>query len=171
MLTNLRKEVQIMSEKKNIISDGIKKVGKVKFITEFKEFISRGNVVDLAVGLIIGSAFTAIVTSLVNNIIMPAVGMITGGIDFSNLKIVLKEAVVGADGLIDPTTEVAIGYGTFISTIINFILVALSVFILIKVIGKFRRKKEEEPEPEPEPDPQIVLLTEIRDLLKEEKGE
>ncbi len=158
-----------MSEKKNIIGDGIKKVGKIKFITEFKEFISRGNVVDLAVGLIIGSAFTAIVTSLVNNIIMPAVGMLTGGIDFSNLKIVLKEAVAGADGLIDPTTEVAIGYGVFISTIINFLLVALSVFILIKVIGKFRRKKEEEPAPEPEPDPQVVLLTEIRDLLKDKE--
>ncbi len=156
--------------KENKIKDGLEKVKKVKFITEFKAFISRGNVMDMAVGMIVGSAFTAIVTALVNKVLMPALGMLTGGIDFKELKYILvpevKEIVDGVEQI--TTAEVAIGYGEFIGAIINFFLIAISVFILIKAIGSFKRKKEEEPAPaeEPAPDPQIVLLTEIRDLLK-----
>lgn len=149
-----------------------KKVSKVKFVTEFKEFISRGNVMDMAVGIIIGGAFTAIVTALVNSVLMPALGMITGGIDFSQLKIVLKNAVLDTAGEI-VTPEVAIGYGTFIAAIINFLLIAFSVFVLIKVLGKMKRKKAVETAPapieQPKPDPQIELLTEIRDLLKQQQ--
>ena len=148
------------------VGHGVEKVTKIKFITEFKDFISKGNVMDMAVGMIVGAAFTAIVTSLVNNILMPALGMITGQIDFSDLKIILQAAVKDEAGEII-TPEVAIGYGAFINSIISFLLIALSIFILIKVIGSFKRKKKEEPkEEEPKPDPQIELLTEIRDLLK-----
>ena len=149
------------------VGHGVEKVTKIKFITEFKDFISKGNVMDMAVGMIVGAAFTAIVTSLVNNILMPALGMITGQIDFSDLKIILQAAVKDEAGEII-TPEVAIGYGAFINSVISFLLIALSVFILIKVIGSFKRKKKEEPkeEEEPKPDPQIELLTEIRDLLK-----
>lgn len=158
--------------KENKTKKAAEKIGKVKFITEFKAFISRGNVLDMAVGMIVGSAFTAIITALVNKVLMPALGMLTGGIDFKDLKIVLKEAVLNAE---DPTIidvpEVAICYGEFIAAIVNFFLIAISVFILIKVIGSFKRKKVEEPATveEPKPDPQIELLTEIRDLLKAEK--
>lgn len=148
------------------VGHGVEKVTKIKFITEFKDFISKGNVMDMAVGMIVGAAFTAIVTSLVNNILMPALGMITGQIDFSDLKIILQAAVKDEAGEII-TPEVAIGYGAFINSVISFLIIALSVFILIKVIGSFKRKKKEEPkEEEPKPDPQIELLTEIRDLLK-----
>lgn len=122
------------------------------FIAEFKAFIARGNVLDMAVGIIIGSAFTAIVTSLVNNIIMPIVGVIIGGIDFSGLKVTVGSA--------------AINYGAFIQAIINFLLIALTVFIIIKALSKAKRKQAEEPvEEEPAPTPEVELLTEIRDLL------
>ena len=122
------------------------------FIAEFKAFIARGNVLDMAVGIIIGSAFTAIVTSLVNDIIMPIVGVIIGGIDFSGLK-----ATVGSS---------AINYGLVIQAIINFLLIALTVFIIIKALSKAKRKQAEEPvEEEPAPTPEVELLTEIRDLL------
>lgn len=122
------------------------------FIAEFKAFIARGNVLDMAVGIIIGSAFTAIVTSLVNDIIMPIVGVIIGGIDFSGLKV-----TVGSS---------AISYGLFIQAIINFLLIALTVFIIIKALSKAKRKQAEEPaEEEPAPTPEVELLTEIRDLL------
>ena len=146
------------------VGQGVEKVGKIKFISEFKDFISKGNVMDM----IVGAAFTAIVTSLVNNILMPALGMITGQIDFSDLKIVLKAAVKEGTEIIEP--EVAIGYGAFINSVISFLLIALSVFILIKVLGAFKRKKAEAPKEEPKPDPQIELLTEIRDLLKGESA-
>ena len=122
------------------------------FIAEFKAFIARGNVLDMAVGIIIGSAFTAIVTSLVNDIIMPIVGVIIGGIDFSGLKVTVGSA--------------AISYGVFIQAIINFLLIALTVFIIIKALSKAKRKQTEEPvEEEPAPTPEVELLTEIRDLL------
>ena len=120
-------------------------------IAEFKAFIARGNVLDMAVGIIIGSAFTAIVTSLVNDIIMPIVGVIIGGIDFSG-KVTVGSA--------------AINYGVFIQAIINFLLIALTVFIIIKALSKAKRKQAEEPaEEEPAPTPEVELLTEIRDLL------
>lgn len=144
---------------------------KKGFVAEFKEFISRGNVLDMAVGVIIGGAFGKISTSLVNDVIMPAISMLTGGIDFSSWKVILKAAVAGANGVIDPSTEVAIRYGTFLATILDFLIIAFAVFCLIKGINTFRRKKTEPeepagPAPEPEPSNEEKLLTEIRDLLK-----
>lgn len=141
---------------------------KKGFIAEFKEFVARGNVMDMAVGVIIGGAFGKISTSLVNDIIMPAVSMLTGGVDFSNWKIVLRAAVASADGAIDPATEIAIRYGTFLATILDFIIIALAVFCLIKFINGLHRKKEEAPAAPlapPEPSAEEKLLTEIRDLL------
>ena len=139
------------------------------FMAEFKQFIARGNVMDMAVGVIIGGAFGKISTSLVNDVIMPAISMLTGGIDFSNWKIVLKAAVAGADGVIDPATEVAIKYGSFLATILDFIIIAFAVFCLIKFSNGLHRKKEEAPAAPPappEPSAEEKLLTEIRDLLK-----
>ena len=144
---------------------------KTGFMAEFKQFIARGNVMDMAVGVIIGGAFGKISTSLVNDVIMPAVSMLTGGIDFSNWKIVLKAAVAGADGAIDPATEVAIKYGSFLATILDFLLIAFAVFCPSKFLNGLHRKKEEEvpatPPAPPEPSAEEKLLTEIRDLLKE----
>ncbi len=137
------------------------------FLAEFKTFIARGNVMDMAVGVIIGGAFGKISTSLVNDVILPAVSMLTGGVDFSNWKIVLKAAVAGADGVIDPATEVAIRYGAFLATILDFVIIAFAVFCLIKAINAMRRKKEQAPPPPPpEPSNEEKLLAEIRDLLK-----
>ena len=131
------------------------------FFAEFREFISRGSVVDLAVGIIIGSSFTAIVNSLVNDLVMPCVGWLLKGIDFKDFKYVLTPEAGDA-------AEVAIKYGSFIQSIINFVLIALVVFLLIKFINTFRRKEEEIPPAEPKPDPQLIMLTEIRDLLKKD---
>ncbi len=141
---------------------------KKGFIGEFKEFIARGNVMDMAVGVIIGGAFGKISTSLVNDIIMPAVSMLTGGVDFSGWKIVLKQAVVENGEEI--AAAVTINYGTFLATILDFLIVAFAIFCLIKGINSLHRKKEEpapEPAPEPEPSAEEKLLVEIRDLLKE----
>ena len=149
-----------------------------KFFEEFKAFAMRGNVVDLAVGMIIGSAFGKITTSLVNDVIMPAVSMLMGGVDFTQWKIVLKEAVLNAEGAIDPATEVAIKYGNLIAVIVDFIILAFAIFCMVKAINTMRekadalKKKEEEAaaEPEapaePEPSNEEKLLMEIRDLLK-----
>ena len=150
--------------------------GKAKgFMGEFKAFIARGNVMDMAVGVIIGGAFGKISTSLVNDVIMPLISMLTGGIDFSNWKIILKPAVAGADGVIDASTEVAVRYGTFLATILDFLIIAFAVFLMIKAINGFHdklKKQEkapaEEPAP-PEPSNEEKLLTEIRDLLKAQK--
>ncbi len=142
---------------------------KTGFIGEFKEFIARGNVMDMAVGVIIGGAFGKISTSLVNDVIMPLVSMLTGGVDFSAWKIVLKAAVAGADGVIDPATEVAVKYGAFLATILDFLIVAFAIFCVIKAINAMHRKKEEapaEPPAPPEPSNEEKLLAEIRDLLK-----
>ena len=137
----------------------VKEKGK-GFLGEFKEFIARGNVVDMAVGVIIGGAFGKISTSLVNDIVMPLVSMLTGGIDFTTWKWVLKAAV-------GETPEVAVNFGLFLATILDFIIVAFAVFCMIKVINAMRRKKEEAPAPAPDPEPsEEKLLTEIRDLLK-----
>lgn len=143
------------------------------FVAEFKQFIARGNVMDMAVGVIIGGAFGKISTSLVNDVIMPVVSMLTGGVDFSDWKVVLKPAVAGVDGVLDPASEVAIRYGTFLATILDFLIIAFAVFCLIKAINSLHRKKEEEapaaPEAPPEPSNEEKLLGEIRDLLKERK--
>ena len=141
-----------------------------KFFEEFKAFAMRGNVVDMAVGVVIGGAFGKITTSIVNDIIMPCISMITGGVDFSQWKIVLKEAVANAEGVIDPATEVAIRYGNTIAIILDFIIIAFAVFCLVKGLNSLRRKEEEPaPEPAPEPTAEEKLLTEIRDLLKAQK--
>ncbi|HRX08052.1 MAG TPA: large-conductance mechanosensitive channel protein MscL [Candidatus Limiplasma sp.] len=128
-------------------------------LKEFREFAVKGNVMDLAVAVIIGAAFGKIVSSLVNDVIMPVIGLIVGGIDFASLKIVLTPAVGDA-------AEVAILYGTFIQTIVDFLLIALSVFFVVKLVGKLKKKEEEKPAAYAEPAEDIVLLTEIRDLLK-----
>ena len=143
-----------------------------KFFNEFKTFAMRGNVIDLAVGVVIGGAFGKITTSIVNDIIMPFISMLTGGINFSEWKWVLKEAVANAEGVIDPATEVAIKYGNTIAIILDFIIIAFAVFCMVKAINGLHRKKEEpapEPVPEPEPSAEEKLLTEIRDLLKEKQ--
>lgn len=129
------------------------------FIAEFKEFALKGNVVDLAVGVIIGGAFGKIVTSLIDNVIMPPIGMITGGVDFSNLAVTLKAAQ-------GETPAVLWKYGAFIQTVFDFVTLALCVFLMVKGMNHWKRKAEEAP-PAPEATPaDIVLLTEIRDLLK-----
>ena len=144
------------------------------FMGEFKAFIARGNVLDMAVGVIIGGAFGKISTSLVNDVIMPLISVLTGGVDFSNWKIVLKAAVAGADGAIDASTEIAIRYGAFLATILDFLIIAFAVFLMIKTINGFhdKLKKQEAPAEKPappEPSNEEKLLTEIRDLLKARK--
>lgn len=128
-------------------------------LKEFKEFAMRGNVIDLAVGLVIGAAFSKIVSSLVNNIIMPPLGVLIGGVDFSDLRIVLKEAQ-------GEVAEVSMDYGILIQTIVEFVIIAFAVFIVIKGINSLKRKKEEAPAAPPAPPEDVKLLTEIRDLLK-----
>ena len=142
-----------------------------KFLDEFKTFAMRGNVVDLSVGVVMGGAFGKITTSVVNDIIMPAVAMLTGGVSFTDWKLVLKEAVMAADGVTVEVAEVAINYGNLISTIMDFIIIAFAVFCMVKFINGLHKKKEEEPAPpaDPEPTAEEKLLTEIRDLLKEKR--
>jgi len=140
-----------------------------KFFEEFKAFAMRGNVIDMAVGVVIGGAFGKITTSIVNDIIMPLISMLTGGINFSDWKWVLKEAVLDAEGAV-ATAEVAVNFGNTIAIILDFIIIAFAVFCMVKALNNLHRKKEEPaPEPEPEPDPAPTteeLLAEIRDLLK-----
>lgn len=138
-----------------------------KFLSEFKEFAMRGNVIDLAVGVVIGGAFGKITTSLVEDIIMPLISMLTGGVDFSQWKWVLK-AGVAATETTEEIAEVAINYGNLIATILDFIIIALVIFAMIKAINKMHKKPEEEPAAPAGPTSE-ELLTEIRDLLKEEK--
>jgi large conductance mechanosensitive channel len=135
-------------------------------LKEFKEFISRGSVIDLAVGIIIGAAFTAIVNSLVNDIIMPPIGLLLGGIDFTNFFIILKGTSQGTLKATQDSGAVVIAYGQFINSVIKFLIVAAAVFLLIKQVNLFVRKKEAAPEAPPPPPPEIELLTQIRDLLK-----
>jgi len=132
--------------------------GLMKLVDEFKAFIMRGNVVDMAVGVIIGGAFGKIVTSLVNDIFMPIIGMVLGNVNFTSLEIKLGEPVEGAE-------QAAIRYGMFIQEIVNFLIIALCIFMVIKLINKAKKKKDEEPAPAPEPTKEEVLLTEIRDAL------
>ena len=141
-----------------------------KFFEEFKAFAMRGNVIDMAVGVVIGGAFGKITTSIVNDIIMPLVSMLTGGIDFSEWKWVLKEAVLDAEGAV-ASAEVAVNFGNTIAIVVDFIIIAFAVFCMVKGINSLHRKKEEPapepaPEPIPEPSAEEKLLTEIRDLLK-----
>ncbi len=138
-----------------------------KFIQDFKEFALKGNVIDMAVGVIVGGAFGKIVSSLVNDIIMPLVSVITGGDGYKNLKWVITPASTGADGTV-AIEEVAVNYGLFIQNVVDFFIVALCIFIALRYTVKFmhKEKKAEETAPAPEPSPEVKLLTEIRDELK-----
>ncbi|MGN5955821.1 large-conductance mechanosensitive channel protein MscL [Sphingobacterium lactis] len=131
------------------------------FLKEFKEFAMRGSVIDLAVGVVIGGAFGKIVTSLVDDIIMPPIGFITGGVDFSSMKYVIKAADEAAG-----VAEVAITYGNFINVMIQFIIIAFCIFLVIKGINSLKREKPAEPEAAPAPTKEEALLAEIRDILK-----
>jgi large conductance mechanosensitive channel len=132
-------------------------------ISEFKTFAMRGNVIDLAVGVVIGAAFGKIVTSLVNDVIMPPIGFLIGNVDFSQLAVTLKEATVDAAGKEVPAVVVA--YGNFINTIIQFLIVAFAIFTVVRIINRFRVKEEAKPAATPE---DVLLLREIRDALKKQ---
>ena len=136
----------------------------MSFGQEFKEFIARGNVVDLAVGVIIGGAFGKIVASLVDQVIMPPIGLLTGGIDFSQMKVVLKAAAPATK-----TAEVAIQYGAFLNTVIQFLIIAVVIFMIVRTLNRLRRPEVETPTAPPEPTRTEVLLTEIRDALGAER--
>ncbi len=138
-----------------------------KFLSEFKQFAMKGNVIDMAVGVIIGGAFGKIVSSLVNDIIMPVMSIITGGDGYKNLKYVITQGQAATDTQA-AIEEVAVNYGLFIQNIIDFVIIAFSIFVALRVIMKFKKKEEEAPAPAPEPSKEEVLLTEIRDLLKQQ---
>lgn len=143
---------------------------KGKILQEFKQFAMRGNVVDMAVGIIIGGAFGKIVSSIVGDIIMPAIGLLVGGVNFTDLKITLKQAVMEGDEIISPA--VYLNYGNFIQVTFDFLVIAFSVFLLVKAVNAFSKKKQaqqEAPATPPAPPADIQLLTEIRDLLKNNK--
>lgn len=141
----------------------------MKIIEEFKQFAIKGNVVDMAVGVIIGGAFGKIVTSLVNNVIMPLITLLTGKIDLTELAIVLKSDMVDGNQV-----DLLLEYGVFLQNVIDFFIIAACVFFMVKLISKLHRKKEEpadEPKTEPEPTKEELLLTEIRDILKNKENE
>ena len=135
-----------------------------QFIQEFKKFAMRGNVIDMAVGIIIGGAFGKIVSSIVNDLVMPSIGLVIGGVNFKDLKIVLTEAVMEGDQVISPA--VSINYGNFLQTTFDFLIIAFAIFMLVKAVNRLTKKKENEVKPTSAP-ADIQLLTEIRDLLKE----
>lgn len=143
----------------------------MSFFKEFKEFAMRGNVIDMAVGVVIGAAFGKIISSLVDDIIMPLVGVATGGINFTDYKWVIQKAVIDSQTQEVLTPEVTMNWGAWIQTLVDFIIVAFCIFVAIKGINQLKRKQEESPAPAPAPEPtkEEVLLTEIRDLLKEKK--
>ena len=141
-------------DKKKLTDNKLVKTGGSTF-KEFKEFISKGNIFDMAVGVIIGGAFGKIVTSLVNDIIMPLVGVIIGGHDFTGLTLKVKDAVIN--------------YGTFIQNIVDFLIVALCIFTVVKAMSKFKKKEEAVPEEPAKPSEEVLLLREIRDSLKQNK--
>ena len=152
-------------------------MAKSTFLQDFKAFAMKGNVVDMAVGVIIGGAFGKIVTSVVNDIIMPPIGLLVGGVNFKDLKWVMKEATTAADGTVE-TAAVTLNYGNFLQQTFDFLIIAFSIFVIIKLIAKLTEKKKQEeaapapapaPAPVPEPSAEEKLLTEIRDLLKEKK--
>lgn len=131
----------------------------MKMLQEFKAFAMRGNVVDMAVGIIIGGAFGKIVSSFVSDVIMPPIGVLLGGVDFSELSLVIKAATEEAEA-------VTLNYGTFLMTVLDFIIIAFAIFMVIKGMNSLKKKEEEKPAPPPEPTKEETLLTEIRDLLK-----
>ena len=134
-------------------------------LKEFKEFAVKGNVMDMAIGVVIGGAFGKIVTSLVSDIIMPLIGAVTGGLTFTNWKWVIREAVMEGETVVKP--ELALTWGNFLQVIFDFIILAFCIFLVVKGMNKMKKKEEEAPAPAPaEPSEDIKLLTEIRDLLK-----
>jgi large conductance mechanosensitive channel len=131
----------------------------MSLLNEFKTFAIRGNVVDMAVGIIMGAAFGKIVSSLVNDIIMPPIGAVVGGVNFNELAFILRDAT-------ETATAVTINYGQFLQTIVDFLIIATAIFVAVKIINKLQKQKEEEVAAEPPPPaPEIVLLTDIRNLL------
>ncbi len=142
-------------------------MGKSTFLQDFKAFAMKGNVIDMAVGIIIGGAFGKIVSSMVSDIIMPLVGMAVGGVNFANLKWVLRQAHMEGEKEI---AEVAINYGNFIQATIDFLIIALSIFVFIRIISNLNRKPQAPvvPPAPPAPSPEEVLLTQIRDILKDQ---
>jgi large conductance mechanosensitive channel len=136
----------------------------MSLMKEFKQFAMKGNVVDLAVGIIIGAAFGKIVSSVVNDIIMPPIGALVGGVDFTDLKVVIKDASVDEAG--KAINAVTVNYGNFIQTSIDFLIIAFAVFMIIKAINRMKKKEEAAPAAPAKPSNEEVLLTEIRDLLK-----
>ena len=142
------------------------------FLQEFKAFAMKGNVMDMAVGVIIGGAFGKIVTSVVNDIIMPPIGLLVGGVDFTDMKLTMKKAVLDAAGEV-VTPAVTWNYGAFIQQVVDFTILAFCVFLLVKVMNRLTKKPAPAPAPAPAPEPkptkEELLLTEIRDLLKEQK--
>ena len=138
-----------------------------KFLDEFKTFAMRGNVIDMAVGIIIGGAFGKIVSSVVSDIIMPPLGVLIGGVNFSDLALTLKGAVMNGSEVVTPA--VTLNYGNFIQVTFDFIIVAFAIFLMVKAINKMKKKKEEEPAAPAALPEDIKLLSEIRDLLKEGK--
>ena len=158
-----------------------------KFLKDFKEFATKGNVVDMAIGVVVGGAFGKIVTSLVSDIITPLIGMITGGTSLADKKVVLRAAQLAEDGVTVLKPENALTYGAFIQNVIDFLIIAFTIFLTIRIIGSIRRKAEEAkklilkqqqeeaaeaeaPAPEPEPSSTDKLLMEIRDLLKDKES-
>jgi large conductance mechanosensitive channel len=140
----------------------------MKLLNEFKTFAMRGNVIDLAVGIIIGGAFGKIVSSIVSDVIMPPIGLLIGGVNFSDLKITIREAITAADGNILPA--ITLNLGSFIQTLVDFTIIAFAIFLLIKALNTLKRKEEEKPAPAAPPAPtnEEKLLAEIRDLLKKQ---
>lgn len=128
-------------------------------VSEFRDFAMRGNVVDMAVGVVIGAAFGKIVTSFTNDILMPPIGLATGGVDFSGLSITLKQAAEGAEA-------VSINYGVFINTVLDFLIIAFAIFLVVKAMNAAKKKQQEAPLTPPSPSNEEVLLTEIRDALR-----
>lgn len=144
------------------------------FINEFKEFAMRGNLIDLAVGVVIGGAFGKLVTSLISDIIMPPIGKLMGNVDFKELKIIIQHGVdtvktVNGVATTEKVGEIAIRYGMFVNTVIDFLIIAFVIFMVVKAVNKMKRKQAAEPEPIPEPTKEELLLIEIRDLLKEQR--
>ena len=131
----------------------------MSMMSEFKEFAMRGNVVDMAVGIVIGGAFGKIVSSFVADVLMPPIGLAMGGVDFSDLAVTLKEAADGAEAVL-------LKYGVFIQTVIDFLIIAFAIFLVVKAMNSMKQEEEAEPEPDPEPSNEEKLLMEIRDALK-----
>ncbi len=136
----------------------------MSIVSEFKEFASKGNVVDLAVGVVIGGAFGKIVGSFVNDVLMPPIGILLGGMDFKSISLTLKAAVMEGEKIITPA--VTMNVGNFVQTVVDFLIIAFAIFIMVKGINKMKRKQEEAPAAPPEPSDEVKLLTEIRDALQ-----